>query len=264
MRGRLTHSFRDIIDMRWDEFVAMEQSLDATNHDAIITGIVRACRKGNLRAVQVSLDRLDGKVATEIEVEYPKFYTLFPYATKTADDISIIDHDELSKVEIPAGITLDSTPLTKNEFQDLLGAPADVEEQSAAEEEMAPGSLRAVLERMLDSPKSVVDDILAAADAVDRGSYDLGNPMVKSVIVAGLMKLVHNGRISAVFEVFDQIDGKVADKIKVLGNDVFVKRFDTIAPAGAVKNEDGVYQIASDTMTDSWAARLEQLNKGKR
>jgi hypothetical protein len=72
------------------------------------------------------------------------------------------------------------------------------------------------------------------------------------------MKLVHDGRISAVFEVFDQIDGKVADKIKILGNDVFITRFDQIAPAGAEKNDDGVYQLAADDMTNIWATRLEQ------
>lgn len=88
--------------------------------------------------------------------------------------------------------------------------------------------------------------------------------MVKSVIVAGLMQLVHKGRISAVFEVFDQIDGKVADKYKLLG-DTKVYRYDAIAPAGAVKNEDGIYQLADDNMTAVWGARLEQLNnKGKR
>lgn len=255
MSGRLTDGFRDIIELRWDDFVAMEKSLDATNFDSVVTGIVRACKKGNLRAIQTALDRLDGKIATEIEVEMPKFYTLYPYATMTADDKSIID---LPNKELGTGDVETTTTI------DISGSPADIAEQEAMEDDIPTGSLRAMLEKMLDSPKSLVTEILATADKVELGNMLEGNPMVKSVIVAGLMKLVHDGRISAVFEVFDQIDGKVAEKFKMLGNDVFVTRFDKIAPAGAVKNEKGVYQIASDQMTDVWGARLAQLNKGKR
>jgi hypothetical protein len=77
------------------------------------------------------------------------------------------------------------------------------------------------------------------------------------------MKLVHDGRMGAVFEVFDQLDGKVADKYKILGGDVHFKNYATIAPAGAVRNEDGIYQVYSDKITNSWVARLEQT-RGKR
>lgn len=274
MSGKLTDGFREIIELRWDEFVAMEQSLDATNFDSVITGIVRACKKGNLRAIQVALDRLDGKIASELEVEMPKFYTLYPYATKTVDDpkiideASIVDLDSLKGITFPetksGTVTRASTPVGENKFTDIVGSPASIEEQEATEEELPTGSLRAVLEKMMDSPKSIVDEILVAADEIDSGGYSSGNPMVKSVIVAGLMQLVHKGRISAVFEVFDQIDGKVADKLKVLGGDVYVTRFDTIAPSNAVKNDKGIYQVEATVMTDVWGSRLQQLSKGKR
>lgn len=262
MSGRLTEGFREIIEMRWGDFVEMEQSLDATNFDSIITSIVRACRKGKLRAIQAALDRLDGKIAAELEVEYPKFYFVYPYAKKRADDPSIIEADENGDIKgVLDGVTL--TGANKVEIIDLPGAPADVEELAHTEEELPTGSLRAVLEKMLHSPKSIVVEILASADRVDSGDFSGGNPKVKSVIVAGLMKLVHEASLSAVFEVFDQIDGKVADKVKILGNDVYIKRFDLVAPADAVKNEDGVYQLVANNMTDAWAAKLEQ-GKGKR
>lgn len=275
MSGKLTDGFREIIELRWDEFVAMEQSFDATNFDSVITGIVRACKKGNLRAIQVALDRLDGKIASELEVEMPKFYTLYPYATKTVDDPMIIDEasnvniTDLDKVKIPSSVIVSSTPQSPNDYftdayKEQVGSPASIEEQEATEEELPTGSLRAVLEKMMGSPKSIVDEILAAADEIDGGGYASGNPMVKSVIVAGLMQLVHKGRISAVFEVFDQIDGKVADKLKVLGGDVYVTRFDTIAPSNAVKNDKGIYQVEATVMTDVWGSRLQQLSKGKR
>lgn len=281
MSGRLTDGFRDIIELRWSDLVDLEESPSATNFDSIVTGIARACKKGNLRAIQTALDRLDGKIAMEVEVQYPRFYVLYPRATKTADDPRIIElgdkvrepwaeDEETVTITLPADdptiIELPISPnneLAKQVYENTLGAPADMDEQEAMEEELPTGSLRAVLDKMLDSPKSLVTDIIAAADRVDAGSADNGNPMVKSVVVAGLMKLVHEGRMSAVFEVFDQIDGKVAEKVKVLG-DTYIKRYDLIAPAGAEKNEDGVYQVVSPIITDVWTNRLEQLGKGNR
>lgn len=249
MSGRLTDGFRDIIELNWSEFVDMERGLDVTNFDSIIAALVRSCRKGNLRAIQTSLDRLDGKIATEVEVDYPKFYTVYPYATIAADDDSIINIDAGGEV---------TTPYEDEIIELPVGSPADMDELRVVEDELPTGSIRSVLERMLESPKTQVIDILNAADAVEKGDMSMGNPRVKSVIVAGLMKLVHDGRIAAVFEIFDQIDGKVVDKIKILGNDIFVTSFARIAPAGAVRNEKGIYQIESPNMTNVWAAKLEQ------
>lgn len=246
MAGRLTEGFRDIIELRWDEFVALEADQNGTNFDSIVTAIARASMKGNLRAIQTALDRLDGKVATEIEVEYPKFYTLYPRATRAADDKSIIDGDDRDFSPEPVKSISEIGLLNKTE---------------PTEEELPTGSLRAVLEKMLDSPKQIVIDILARAGEVDNGDKSKGNPTVKSVIVAGLMKLVHDGRIGAVFEVFDQIDGRVADKYKILGGDVYLQNYSTIAPSGAYLNGNGIYQVEANNTTDSWAARLEQSTK---
>jgi len=239
MSGRLTEGFRDVIELKWSEFATLEKNDQSTNFTSIISAITRACMGGSLRAIQTALDRIDGKIAMEIDVEYPKFYILYPEATKKSDDPAIIDID----------------PIALPEPAELAVVESD--------DELPTGSLRAVLERMLDSPKKIVTDIIVAAERVDAGNLTGGDPMVKSVIVAGLMKLVHDGKIGAVFEVFDQIDGKVADKVKILGDDVFMKRYDTIAPANAEKNENGIYQVSADNVTNAWVARLEQ-RKDKR
>lgn len=260
MSGRITDGFRDIIELDWTDFRALEQEPSITNFDAVICSLVRACVKGNLRAIQMALDRLDGKIAAEIEVEYPKFYTLYPNATTTKDDPDIIDGDAPYTVKIENGVM--TVPADDGHI--TLGGAADLEELHAESEELPTGSLRAVLEKMLESPKEIVDRILGTASAIDKGEDIPANVYVKSVIVAGLMKLVHDGRISAVFEVLDQIDGKVADKIKLLGADVFLTRYDAIAPAGAVKNEQGVYQLEANKTTDAWALRLEAGRKGNR
>lgn len=240
MSGRLTDGFRDIIEMRWDEFVRLENSTSATNFDAVICSIARGASKGNLRSIQASLDRLDGKIATEIDVEYPKFYTLYPRATSVDTSTPLI-----SAPKVPT-----STP-----------PPIPIKPE---DEELPTGSIRAVLDRMLDAPKSIVDEILTASTQIDEGSLAYGNPLVKSVIVAGLMRLVHKGKIGAVFEVFDQIDGKVADTYKMLGDDVYMTNYGAIAPAGATLNENGVYQIVNDNVTNSWVMRLEDRENAKK
>jgi hypothetical protein len=242
MTGRLTEGFRNVIDLTWVEFTEMERDPEINNFDSIIVSLVRACKKGSLRAIQVALDRIDGKIATEVEFEFPKFYTLYPKATKTIDDPSIIDiqiDENVKKLQTP--------PKSKIEI--------------AVEEELPTGSIRSVLERMLDAKKLVVETILSSADAIDTGDPPVIKTVeVKTVIVAGLMKMAHEGRMSAVFEILDQIDGKVAETFKILGGDVKMYNYALIAPAGAVKNEDGIYQIVAENTTNSWAARLEQTN----
>lgn len=257
MSGRLTDGFRDIIEMRWSEFVELEDSVDSTNFDAIVCSVARAASKGNLRAIQTALDRLDGKIAMEIELEYPKFYTVYPNAKIKADDPGIIE----GIIEENGGkVITASTPSYGNDnFQDYATYPADIEEVAAVEEELPTGSLRTVLERMLDAPKATPLGILQSVKDIDAGDPAILDPKVKSVIVAGLMKLVHEGRMSAVFEAFDQIDGKVADKVKVI-DDTYLINYAEIAPAEAIKNKDGVYQVEAEKTTKIWELRLEKIN----
>jgi hypothetical protein len=87
---------------------------------------------------------------------------------------------------------------------------------------------------------------------------------VKSVIVAGLLKMAHNGSLSAIFEVFDNLDGKLVDKIRVLGDDVFLTSYDTIAPWGAVKNEEGVFVLEAENTSSSWTVSLKRKQEGGR
>lgn len=244
----LTDGFRELIDKRWSEFREIEMDESGDNFEAIICALARACQKGNLRAIQVGLDRLDGKIAQQVEVEMPKFYTRYPNAKSVVGgDIDTYELPEGTKGEPLATVT-------------LKASAADLDELDAEAQELPTGSLRVVLEKMLHSPKQIVTNILATAEAVDAGDTSKGDPFVKSVIVAGLMSLVHKGKLNAVFEVFEQIDGKVAEKIKVLG-DVYITRYDEIAPAGAVKNADGVYELAAENTTNAWVSRLEADNK---
>jgi hypothetical protein len=212
----------------------MEKSEEHTSAQAVVFAIVRACANGKLPAIKESLNRIDGRLQEQIEVQYPKFYITYPYATSTH---RIKSQPKVVSTEVANRI-------------------------KSQEEPLVTGSLRDTLNRMSDAPKNLVQAILdGAKDVETRDSYasevdPLNDPLVKSVIVAGLMQMAHNGNLGAIFEVFDNLDGKLVDTIRILGEDVHMTSYDTIAPQGAKKNKDGVYQVEADNTTNKWAISL--------
>lgn len=239
---KLTPFFKDLLEKRWSEFALMEADADYSSGQATVFALVRACQKGNLGAIREGLDRVDGKVAQEIEVIMPKFIFRYPYAT--------------SVMGLAEGET---TPAPET----------DLPEVKQEADPPKTHSLRDTLKRLAAEKRGVVDVILEAAKEIDvivsyRGDLPESDPLVKAVIVAGLLKLTNKGKMNAVFEVLDQIDGKVADTYKVLGDDVIINRWDRVAPAGAVKNEDGIYEIDATQTTNQWVSALERsTNSGR-
>ena len=88
--------------------------------------------------------------------------------------------------------------------------------------------------------------------------------MVKSVIVANLLKNVQKGRYKAIELVFDQIDGKLTRTIALLGGeDVYVDDFGTlVAPQHAQLGTDGVYYAENAIMTAAWLRGFANSQKG--
>lgn len=249
---KLTPFFKEVIELRWSEFHQLEQGESHTSAQAIVFAVIRACAKGKLPAIKESLNRIDGKLQEQIEVEYPKFYVVFPHATG-------IESGKKHEVKVEEG----EMHVPEGDGVMTIGEP----------EPLVTGSLRDTLKRMSNEPKFLVSKILeAAADVESRQNVSndhepLNDPLVKSVIVAGLLKMAHNGSLNAIFEVFDNLDGKLVDKIKVLGEDVYLTSYNTIAPVGAEKNKDGVYQLEADNTTSKWALGFEKgrgNNKGGR
>jgi hypothetical protein len=241
MNPRLTPFFKELIEKRWSEFCAMEADADShTSSQGVVFAIVRACADGKLPAIKESLNRIDGKLQEQIEVEYPKFFIQYPYAEVRETTVTLPGGKEVTTPEVNGT----KTP--------------------PPEAPLVTGSLRDTLQRMSDAPKALVQAILDSAKDVDQRqahSSDIdpvNDPLVKSVIVAGLLKMAHDGKLGAIFEVFDNIDGKLVDKIRILGEDVYLTSYDTIAPPNAKKNKDGVYQIEADNTTSKWALSLEK------
>lgn len=249
---KLTPFFKEVIELRWSEFHQLEQGEDHTSAQAVVFAVIRACANGKLPAIKESLNRIDGKLAENIEVEYPKFFMQYPHATAIASGKKHEVKVEQGEMHVPEGDGVMT-----------IGEPEP--------EPLVTGSLRDTLQRMSNEPKFLVSKILeAAADVESRQNVSndhepLNDPLVKSVIVAGLLKMAHKGSLNAIFEVFDNLDGKLVDKIKIMGDDVYMTSYDTIAPAGA-KKVNGVYQLEADNTTNQWVTSLKRKedNRGGR
>jgi hypothetical protein len=233
MSGKtLTEIFAELVELHWSEFLTLEQNGNISNRQSVVVSLIRACVGGSMRAIQTALDRLDGVVEDRVEVILPKFYYRYPFASSVEGD--------------------DSPPLVAPSTEPVLALA-----QAQSESELPSGKLRPVLERMLEAPRTTALAILASQQLLDKGESAMNDPYVKSVIVSALLGLAHTGKMGAVLEVFDQIDGKIAKVLHVMGDDVYVDSYLETAPVGAVLNEDGIYQIEATNITTVWQDRLE-------
>lgn len=223
-----------MLNWRYSEFLERSASPDYTASEKAIFGLVNAIFKGKLAAIREAIDRIDGKVEQPINVEFPKFFTLYPMATSV----------EGGKAD------------------DLL--PAVVPKKDPINMELA--GIRDTIKEMGETSAAVVDMVLKRQEQIP-GELKIGyvqkpDPLIKSLISAHLFKLIQNGDYKAITELLDQIEGKVAEKIRLLGDDVFITSYATIAPPGAKKNDDGIYQLENKKVSTLWEGSLtKQLNK---
>lgn len=246
-RGKLGNFLREVIDWQWDTFCEAEKDRSFSSAEASVFALVRAAADAKLSAIKLAIARIDGQVKTPVKVEYPTAYITFPYA-KTKAELPAPTGE--AAPELPAG-----EPISLSED----GAyPDPVEDQ----EVLVTLTLRETLKKMADAPRDIPMLIQEQKARVERGEYmgDEKIPMVKSVITANLLILAnekHN--FDAITEIFDQIDGKLVETIKILG-DLYLTSYALEAPANAYKNKDGVWQIDQPMITDVWA---QKLGKGK-
>lgn len=216
-----TDFFNYLIERRWSFFVRLEEA-ELTNNQMSIVKLVKAARKKNLKAIKAAMNRIDGKLAAVVEVEEPKFYMDFPEAPT----------DGLK--------TGDASPLTASQEK---------------EEAIPTTGLRNTLKALGRNKTGIITLLLELADEVERLALeDLyppepRDPFVKSVIMASLMDMGHDGNLAAIFEILDTIDGVVADKVKLLGDDVIISSPALVAPKGAFLGPDGVARIELPTQS---------------
>lgn len=245
-RGKLGNFLREVIDWQWDTFCEAEKDRSFSSAEASVFALVRAAADAKLSAIKLAIARIDGQVKTPIKIEYPTAYITFPYAKSK------------SELPPPASQLPPGEAATDSEPISLLedGAyPDPVEDQ----EVLVTLTLRETLKKMADAPRDIPMLIQEQKARVERNEYmgDEKIPMVKSVITANLLILAnekHN--FDAITEIFDQIDGKLVETIKILG-DLYLTSYALEAPANAYKNKDGVWQIDQPMITDVWAQKLK-------
>lgn len=231
--GTLKARFEEIIHMNWDEFIALEKDKSSSVDDGVLCSLVRVCADGDdMPAIKMAFDRVDGLLETPVEVKVPKFYTRYVNAK-----------------EIEAGGAEIEAP--------------DIEE--VTDYDPASAKLRATLREMRKMPRGVIGVVLGTKKAVEQDKPVRNKiPMVKSVIVANLLKNVNKGRYKAVELVFDQIDGKLTRTITLLGGeDVYVDDYLTVtAPSYATLGEDGKYVAENKIMTAQWLRGFARSGRG--
>lgn len=253
---RLAAFLREVSNWTWDEFAKAEKDNKFTSNQAIIFALIRSCANGKLNAIQMSLNRLDGKLATPVKVEYPSIYYLYPNAQVSESVLETTDGPPFAPGEPAPALPPASTPVEG----DVLPPPIPAAPQ-AEERDLATMSLRETLTEMAECPRELPEAILALAKQTEEWIRNANSmpdeiPKVKSVVAAALLSLAQTRNMNAITEVFDQIDGKLVETIKVLGEDIFINNYAPIAPPGATKNADGIYQLQATEAENTWARKL--------
>lgn len=249
-RGKLGEFLSEVIHWRWDEFVRAETDPKFTGLESVVLALVRTCSEQKLGAIKLAIDRVDGKLATPVNIIYPKVWLIFP---------------EAERVALPAP---DAEPTPQLESGTNLPAILDEPPSDIPEEEpitLATLTLRETLHKMADAPRNIVPLILKTKKEVeeilkqDPNVVIENSPMVKSIIAANLMHLaVEKNNFDAITEIFDQIDGKLVETIRFLGDDIFIPQYALEAPAGAVKNKEGIYVLEAKAITEQWKQKFKK------
>jgi hypothetical protein len=231
----LKSRFEELIHMTWGDFVQLEHDKSASVDDGVLCSLIRICADtDDIAAIKLAFDRVDGLLTTPIEVKVPKFYTRYVKAK-----------------EIEPGMK-------------QIEAAGDSKKQEASDYDPATAKLRETLKEMRGMPQDVIRVVRLYKKHIDEGKSEKHDPMVKSVIVANLLRNVRRGRYRAIELVFDQIDGKLTRTITLLGgDDVYVDDYNTlVAPAHATLDESGIYVAENKIMTAAWIRGFANSQKG--
>lgn len=238
----LKSRFEEMLHIDWYEFCKLEADKGSTVDDGALCSLIRICADtDDIAAAKLAFDRADGLQATVIEIKVPKFYVRYVNAK-----------------EIEPGAK-------------ELEAPEDTDKKKKSNYDPASAKLRETLAEMRGMPRDVIRVVRLYKKRIEKAfedgtplKDDQHKPMVKSVIVANLLRNVQKGKFKAIELVFDQIDGKLPKAIQLLGGeDVFIDDDQTlIAPAHSIMGEDGVYYAENKAMTTIWLRGFAQSQKG--
>lgn len=221
--------------MKWGEFLELERDKASSIDDVVLCSLIRSCADtDDIASIKMAFDRIDGLQETPVEIKVPKFYVRYINAKEVEPSPKHVEAPEASKKDETSGY------------------------------DKATAKLRETLKEMRHMPRDVVRVVRLYKRRIEKDMPVDHQPMVKSVIVANLLKYVQKGRFRAIELVFDQIDGKLTHTITLLGgDDVYVDDPNTlVAPAGSLIDDDGVYYAENKAMTTIWLRGFSQNQRG--
>lgn len=235
--------FEELLHIDWYEFCKLEADKHSTVDDSALCSLIRICADSDdISAAKLAFDRADGIQATQIEIRVPKFYIRYVNAK-------------------------DIEPGAK-----ALEAPEDADKKKKSNYDPASAKLRETLAEMRGMPRQVINVVRKHKKFIEKClkekvevPEEVHRPMVKSVIVANLLRNVQKGKFKAIELVFDQIDGKLPKAIQLLGGeDVYIDDPMNleVAPANAIMGEDGVYVAEDKAMSTMWLRGFANSQKG--
>lgn len=240
----MEEQFREIINLHYGDYL-IKRATDTQSDWDLLASIVEVCNDGDMNGIKLAFDRIDGLQETPIKFNVPKFYVRYQNAT--------------SKAELGPGIENEQQTITSNKLMTAEDAQKEIDTMG----------LRKVLGIMRKMPKTLPYAIKLECEALEKKHKTGVNvagmgQLVKTVMVAGLLRMAQNGNSRAIGMVFDQIDGKLMRIITLLnGEDVYVDNvIDTVAPAHAIKDENGVWVADDRKMEMIWIAGFAKQNKG--
>jgi len=233
----LKKRFEELIHLEWGEFVELENDKTISVDDVVLCSLIRTCTDtDDIAAIKLAFDRIDGLLETLIEIKVPKFYPRYINAKE-------IEHSDVK----------------------ALAAGEEVEEKDEPSKyDPATAKLRETLKEMRSMPQDVIRVVRLYKRRIEDGKEVDPQPKVKAVICANLLHHVKKGRFRAIEMVFDQIDGKLPKAISLLGgDDVYVDDYiETVAPAHALQDENGIYYAENKLMTNMWLRGFANSQKG--
>lgn len=244
---RLGEFLAEVSNWRYDDFSRAEKDeINYSTADSIVFALIRACVMENLASIKLAINRIDGKLVTPVQIVYPKVYFIYPQASSVdAAPIGYVPPVAISEPE-----TITSTEVS---------VVVDSEEGNI----LPTLGLRQTLNRMIDYKRSIPKDIIAMALKVDLAVAgkapmppDEEIPLVKSVIAAHLISMAQNRNVDSLYEIFDNIDGKLVETIEIVGEDIYLTNYSLVAPYGSVKNSEGLYQIEATEARRLWEQKL--------
>lgn len=264
MSEKLGNFLREVSNWDWDQFIKAESDMSYTSNEAIIFSLIRSCAMQKLDAIKMSMNRLDGKLKTPVIIETPKVFYVYPNAKLEAPHVSIVSVDGSQLSNYGPNDTLLLVRGSDDEL--LVPSPEDITDaiiplQGKPVGDLPSMSLRETLAEMAKCPRKLPQGIIMLAEETQRwvqgqGAMPPEIPKVKSVVAAHLLNMAHNRNISALNEVFDQLDGKLTEVIKIIGEDIYITNYASVAPDNATPNKAGVLQVEATQVQALWAAKL--------